>query len=84
MLFRSEHLISALWLMLKTWSVVVEWCSLQGNPHYDGFLNALQAGLPFHETRESQLSDFIDCVDEGIERWGNENGFSAQESDFIQ
>lgn len=80
----DEHLISALWLMLKTWSVVVEWCSLQGNPHYDGFLNALQAGLPFHETRESQLSDFIDCVDEGIERWGNENGFSAQESDFIQ
>lgn len=80
----EEHLISAVWLMLKTWSTVVEWCGLHGNPHYESFLNALQIGTNFTQNREEQLREFIDTVDEGIEKWGVENGFTAQESDFIQ
>lgn len=80
----EDHILSALWIMIKTWSVVVEWCGLHGNQHFDSFLNAVQIGPNFAAERENQLLAFLDQADEGIEKWGSENGFTAQESDFIQ
>lgn len=80
----EEHLISALWIMLKTWSVTVEWLNLHGNEYYTTLLRTIEIGRAFSAQREEQLGKFIDAVDVAIEKWGDEHGFTKLESDFIQ
>ncbi len=73
-MFWQEHLPSALWIMLKTWSRVAESLQLDENEFFQSFCSILEIGPEHKNQRANAMENFLNTVENCLILWGHEQG----------
>ncbi len=80
--FWKDHIPSALWIMLKTWSRITDCLQLDGNEFFHSFCSILEITPDHKKQRANQVENYLNAVEACLIGWGRSQGLEDK-SDVI-